>query len=108
MEQQETAMDGMEETTSSEMTPVGQEAAAETDLLTALERRWESMSAAIRDLRNANTALREQLRERDEQAARGDQETVRLREQVGELLEEKRRTISRVEGLLARFDESGQ
>ena len=106
---------------SSEIVPVNQQApvveasfvqesksAEKIDLLTSLEQRWDALAGMIRDLRSENAALREELREKETQIERGEQDAAQLREQLDGLAEEKKRTIARIEGLLARFDDIGQ
>jgi len=79
-----------------------------SDPLSVLERRWEAMAGKIRDLRNENGNLKEQMAERDERIARLDAESTRLNERLAVMNEEKKRTISRIENLLAHFDDLGQ
>ncbi len=84
------------------------EPAENPDPLTSLEQRWDALAGMIRNLRSENGALREQLKEREERITRNDEETARLKEQLDGLTEEKKKTIARIEGLLARFDDIGQ
>lgn len=77
------------------------------DPLSALERRWDRLAVTIRDLRDENAVLLEQLSEQEERVARMEVEAAAKVEEVAELTEEKRRTILRIENLLTRFDDLG-
>ena len=107
-EQGGVAPNGEDSDTGSGMSGVTEQSGNDTgtsDLLTALERRWDAMAGLIRDLRDETGMLRNQLQERDQQATRRDAEAVVLKEQLSQLDEEKKRTILRLEGMLAKFDD---
>ena len=82
--------------------------ATQQDPLTALEQRWERLVQTIHDLREENAVLQSQLQEQNGKMVHIEQALTAKAEEVTALSEEKRRTIARVEGLLARFDDLGQ
>ena len=81
---------------------------SQQDPLAALERQWDRLAKSIRDLRDENAVLLEQSQEQEEQIARMEQEAVARTKELAELDEEKKRTIVRIESLLARFGELEQ
>ncbi|MBF0177951.1 MAG: hypothetical protein HQL63_14045 [Magnetococcales bacterium] len=82
----------------------GGDAPSGSDLLAALEQRWESVSQSLRALRQENQQLREQTQQRDHQIAEVQGEVERLNRLVADLQQEKGQTITRIEALLTRFN----
>ena len=82
--------------------------AARQDPLTELEQRWDRLVQTIHDLREENALLQSQLQEQNGKMVHIEQAFAAKAGEVTALSEEKRRTIARVEGLLARFDDLGQ
>lgn len=78
------------------------------DSLTELENQWGKLVENIRDVREENVALLEQLQEQEDLVARLQQEAAAKGEEVAVLQDEKRRTILRIESLLGRFDDLKQ
>ena len=75
------------------------------DPLAALESQWDRMARMIRDLREENKLLLEQVQEQGQRITHLEQEVKAQAEEMVVLSEEKRKTVLRIEGLLARFDD---
>ncbi|MBF0371254.1 MAG: hypothetical protein HQL52_17540 [Magnetococcales bacterium] len=109
-------------------TPVAPEA-PQGDLLATLENRWTSLADTIKTLRSDKAALQKavqelteqleeragqlnettrQLEKRTEELTTSSEALTQTRHNVVALEEEKAQTVSRIEALLARFDEIGQ
>ena len=81
--------------------------AVPADSLAELEHRWERLVDIVRDLREGNATLAEQLKEREGRIVRMEQAIVAKSAEVLTLTEERQRTVARIENLLARFDDLG-
>lgn len=68
--------------------------------LAVLERRWDDMAGTIRDLREQLAHARKQISDLETQS-------LEQQEQIDALEKEKAGVIARIEGLVARYEESG-
>ncbi|ABK43233.1 hypothetical protein Mmc1_0712 [Magnetococcus marinus MC-1] len=75
------------------------------ELLGALEERWNALAETVRTLKGENQALRERVREREEQLARVGEVTAKLKHKVEGLQQDRNQTMGRIEGLLSRFED---
>lgn len=77
------------------------------DPLSALESQWDRLAQTIQGLRRENARLLEQVQEQGQRIVHLEQEVTDQAEAMVVLSEEKRKTVLRIEGLLARFDDLG-
>ncbi|MEG3641487.1 cell division protein ZapB [Magnetococcus sp. PR-3] len=75
------------------------------ELLGALEERWNALAETVRTLKSENHALKERVREREEQLARVGDVTAKLKQKVEGLQQDRNQTMGRIEGLLSRFED---